>query len=338
MSVKAAILGYGRNGSTMHADAMERHPEIEVVAVCDIDPARRQQAADRFGCQVFEDYQEMLAKTKLDLVTIVTRSDQHCQMTCDCLQAGANVLVTKPWALNTAEANMMVQSARESGTTLYPWLPSRWGTWLRRLKTLLDEKVVGDVFLVRRINSSFGTRSDWQTEKRYGGGYLLNWGPHIVDPPLVLMGQKVTSAFGCLRQVINPGDVEDMFMAVLTLENGCLVQAEHTVATGSLPDWVIQGTCGTIIVRNRELTIHQGKIPEPEDPTKYLSMAAGGAKVITEEVTGQLYGSEDEVYADLVAALQKKEPFPVSDDDALYLTEVLDAIRQSSETNKVVQL
>lgn len=338
MSVRAAILGYGRNGGTMHAGAMERNPDIAVVAVCDIDPTRRQHAVDRFGCAAYEDYQEMLAKEKLDLVTIVTRSDQHCQMTCDCLQAGVNVLVTKPWAVNATEAKMMVQSAQKAGCTLFPWLPSRWSAWLRRLKTLLDEKVIGDVFLVRRINSSFGKRSDWQTQRCYGGGYLLNWGPHIVDPPLVLMGQKVANVFGCLRQVINPGDAEDMFMAVMTLENGCLVQVEHTVATGSLPDWVIQGTYGTIIVRNRELEIHQGRMPQPDDPTKYISMAAGGTKVVTEQITGELYGAEDEVYADLVAALQKKAAFPVCDTDALYLSEVLDAIRESSDTNKVVQL
>ena len=46
-------------------------------------------------------------------------------------------------------------------------------------------------WLVRRVVTSFGTRCDWQTERRYGGGYLLNWGPHIVDPPLLLDGSRV---------------------------------------------------------------------------------------------------------------------------------------------------
>ena len=172
-AIRTAILGYGRSGSTMHAGAVEKNPDMEMVAVCDVDEARRMEAKERFACALYADYREMLAQERLDLVCVITRSDQHCDMTCDCLEAGVAVLVTKPWAVSEAEARRMVETAARTQSFLLPWLPARWGCDLRRLRELVFAGEIGRVFLIRRTVSSFGTRSDWQTERRYGGGLSL---------------------------------------------------------------------------------------------------------------------------------------------------------------------
>lgn len=338
MPIRAAILGYGRNGSTMHAGPVASNPDFELAAVCDIDPARRELAAGRHACPVYEDYREMLERERLDLVCVITRSDQHCRMTCDCLAAGVNVLVTKPWAVNAAEGEQMVAAAKASGKLLLPWLPSRWGSGLRRLRQLLAEGAIGDVFLVRRAVCSFGTRSDWQTERRFGGGYLLNWGAHIVDPPLQLIGSPVRSVYARMKQTINPGDVEDVFFALLNLADGTLVQAEYTIATESLPDWFVQGTRGTITIRGSALTLHSNAPARPEDPTQYAAMQAAGDSVVHETLAGNPYGDEHEIYGEIAQALRGECPYPVTPADALRLSRIFDAIRQSSEEDRVVRL
>ena len=338
MGIRTAILGYGRSGSTMHAGAIERNVPFELVAACDIDPERRKQATERFGCTVYDDYHQMLDREQLDLVSIITRSDQHCQMTCDCLAAGVNVLVTKPWAVNETEARRMVSAAETSGTMLLPWLPARWGRDLRRLRGLMAEKTIGNVFFIRRAVSSFGTRSDWQTERRCGGGYLLNWGPHIVDPPVLLMNSPVKSVYGRMKQTINPGDVEDVFFAVMTLADGAVVQAEYTVAVEDLPSWFIQGDRGTIVVRGNHMKVYKRTPPQPDDPTNYASMKAAEDEVIEETIEGSVYGDENEIYGEIARALRGEREYPVKPADALELSRVLDAIRTSSEENRVVTL
>jgi len=270
--IRTAIIGYGRNGSTMHAGGIANNSAFEMVAVCDVDPECRIQAAERFGCAVYEDYTEMLAKEHLNLVIIVTRSDQHCRMTCDCLAAGVHVLVTKPWAVNENEARSMIEAADKSGRLLLPWLPARWGCDLKRLKQLFAEKAIGNVFMIRRAVSSFGTRCDWQTERRYSGGYLLNWGLHIIDPPILLAGGKAASVYGWMKQTINPGDVEDNFLAIITLDNGVLIRAEYTVAVEDVPNWFIQGDRGTIVIRGQHLKIYKNTPAQPDDPTQYATM------------------------------------------------------------------
>jgi len=67
-----------------------------------------------------------------------------------------------------------VKAAKDSGRLLLPWLPARWSRVLRRLQELIDGNAIGNVFLARRAVCSFATRCDWQTERRYGGGYVLN--------------------------------------------------------------------------------------------------------------------------------------------------------------------
>jgi predicted dehydrogenase len=337
--IRTAILGYGRSGSSLHANPIEKNKAFHLTAVCDVDAAARQKAVARFGCRSYDDYRRMLKEEPLDLVVIVTRSDQHCRMTCDCLTGGVNVLVTKPWAVNTVEARRMVAVAESSGRLLMPWLPARWGCDLLRLRRLvMEERVIGKVFMVRRVLGGFGTRSDWQTERRYGGGYLLNWGPHVVDPPLQLLGSPVKSVFGRLKQTINPGDGEDVFMGILTLADGTIVQAEYTIATESLPTWFIQGDRGTIVVRSASLKVNASTPARPTDPTKYSAMKATPDRVIEETLTGNLYGDESRIYAEIAAAVRREVAFPVLPDSALELSRVLDAIRTSSEENRVVLL
>jgi predicted dehydrogenase len=338
MTIRTAILGYGRSGSTMHAGAVEANPDFEMTAVCDIDTQRRDQASQRFGCRVYEDYRDMLAKEQLELVCVVTRSDQHCRMTCDCLEAGVNLLVTKPWAVNTAEAEHMIAAAGASGKMLLPWLPARWGCELRRLRQLLAEDAIGKVFLVRRIVSNFATRSDWQTERRYGGGYLLNWGPHIVDPPLVLMRSPASSVYAQMRRILNPGDTEDLFMATITLADGTIVRVEHTISTEPFPSWTLQGDRGTIMITGSKLILHRAIPPQPGDPTKFTSMHATDEPTVEETVEGSVYGDEHEIYREIAAAVRGESTYSVTPDDALALTRILDAIRTSSDENRVVSV
>ena len=335
--IRTAILGYGRSGSTLHAGPIEKNKAFHLAAVCDVAAAARQTAVARFGCRPYDDYRRMLKEEPLDLVVIVTRSDQHCQMTCDCLAGGVNVLVTKPWAVNADEAQRMIRAAESSGKLLLPWLPARWGSDLRRLRQLaVEEQAIGAVFLVRRVEGSFATRNDWQTERRHGGGYLLNWGPHIVDTPIQLLGSPVKSVYGRLKQTINPGDVEDIFIGILTLTNGALVQVEYTITTESPPTWFLQGTRGTIVVNGAQLKINARTPAQPSDPTQCNAMQAVPDKILEEKLAGSPYGDEHQIYKEIAAALCGEAHYPVTPASALELSRVLDAIRTSSDENRVV--
>lgn len=335
---KVAILGYGRNGSTMHAGGVDSVKDFEMAAVCDVDAAQLDKAKERYGCAVYDDYHAMLAKEQLDLVIIVTRSDQHCQMTVDCLEAGANVLVTKPWAVNEAESLRMIDAWRASGRKLLPWLPSRYGTDFRRLRELVGNGAIGRVFHIRRIQPFYAMRNDWQMWQEYGGGYLLNWGPHLFDTAMGITPAKAKTIAAEMRLVLNQGDTEDVIFALITKTDGTMVTVEHTAAACGLPNWIIQGDEGTITASGPRITIHAGQPKRPADPTKAEDMASGKIEVSEEKVAPDVYGNTAEVYADIGRTLCEDMPFPVGPEDALELSRLLDSVRQAAETQTVVHI
>lgn len=338
MTIRCAILGYGRSGSTMHAGAVEALSDrFNLVALCDIDPDRQEQARERFDPTIYDDYHAMLRDEQLELVIVVTRSDQHCQMTIDCLEAGVDVLVTKPWATCLDEARRMVEAEKRTGRTIYPWLPARWGADYLELKKLVDDGAVGNVFHIRRRHASFGTRDDWQTQHRYGGGYVLNWGPHLVDPPVLMGGAPAHSAFAVLRKVNNPGDAEDNFLAIVTLDNCVTVQSEHTVSTQELPGWIIQGDRGTIVVHGNRMTLKKQTPKRPDDPTKTGDMKADEAETIEREIPVS-WGDTHHIYGLLADAIEGGEPYPVTSTDALELSRILEAIKTSGAEHRVVMI
>lgn len=325
--IQSAIVGYGGSGKLAHAYGLQAGGAFEIAAVCDLSAEKRKEAEADLGCRTYSDLSLMLEKEDLDLVSIITRTDTHCALTCQCLDAGVNTLITKPWAMDRAEADQILASWKHSGCELFAWLPSYWFPEYVRIRKLLEEGVVGDVFLIRRTVSQFWRRSDWQTELRYGGGYLLNWGMHIIQPVMALANSPVRSVFGQLQQVLNPGDAEDNFLAVLEFENGIRGVTEFTQAVEGFPGFVIQGTGGTIISDGQRIRVLRKNPSETEE-----------AEVREYPVEGKIYGDEADIYGDVAATLLEGKPFPVTPADAYQGTCVIDAIRASHDSRQVVTL
>lgn len=343
--IKTAILGYGRSGSTLHADAIEKSDDFNIVCVCDIDGEARERAHKRFNCKVYADYKEMIQED-IDLVVIVTRSHQHCEMTCDCLTAGDNiksVLVTKPWALNSGEAEKMIAAANTSGKMLMPWLPARWGSDLTRLRELIQSGIIGKIFQIRRSEYIFSVRHDWQTQSEYGGGYLLNWGPHLVDQPIQLAGSPVKSVYSEMRQIINPGDVEDVFYAVIKTVDDIIIISEFNVAAAKLPNWIIQGDGGTIFVEGDKIEIHRAVPVNTSDKSSYGTAYKIEVSIDEKSLDGSIngsnrYGDADIIYANIAEGIRGENKYNITPDSALQLTRVLDAVRLSGMSGQVVHL
>ena len=335
--IRTCIIGYGRNGSTMHANPVEKYAEdFQVAAVCDIDPEARAKAEARFRCPVYEDYHKMLSEIRPEFTIIVTRSYQHAQMAIDSLMAGSDVLVTKPWATNARDAERMIAAQQVTGKKLLPWLPARFGADLRQLRAIIDRGDIGRVFEIRRSATTFGLRRDWQTERKYGGGYLLNWGPHLVDQPLQLVKSPVTRVYGNLRQIINPGDGEDNLRVICHTEDGVTVVSEYLIAAGPYPSWVIQGDRGTIVVMDDIIRVFRAQLPEQVGEEEYRSNTA--ITEYSEKIIGQIYGDEFEIYPHIARALRGEETYFVPLEEALRLSRLLDAARLSSRLGQEVCL
>src|SRR5690625_3446293 len=117
MTIKTAVVGLGGIGN-IHSQVYTDNSDVELVAVCDIDEERADQAAEKFGVKAFYSVKEMLASgLELDLVSVTTAGEEngsdHYTPTMELLEAGIKVLGEKPISNDVEEGLKMVQAAKE---------------------------------------------------------------------------------------------------------------------------------------------------------------------------------------------------------------------------------
>lgn len=110
---------------------------LELVAVCDQDVARAEQAARRFGAQrSYGDYREMIRRERLDAVMAAVGPAVHLALAMEAMQAGLHVYVEKPPALTVKDAERMAAARRETGRSLAVGFMKRFATAYRMAKQI----------------------------------------------------------------------------------------------------------------------------------------------------------------------------------------------------------
>ena len=116
--IKAAIVGCGKMAD-QHAVHIQRIGDAKLVAVCDVEPLMARQIAERFRVpDWFTDLDEMLGLARPDVVHITTPPHSHFPIARKCVAAGASAYVEKPFTLDSAEAEELIDAANRKGVKL----------------------------------------------------------------------------------------------------------------------------------------------------------------------------------------------------------------------------
>ncbi|MBQ7677380.1 MAG: Gfo/Idh/MocA family oxidoreductase [Lachnospiraceae bacterium] len=248
--IKVGIIGTGGMGNG-HVQAYQALGDrVEVTAACDINGDKAKWYAEQYGIpHVYTDYNEMMAKEKLDCVSVTTWNAAHKGAAVAALRGGANVLCEKPLAMNAAEAEEMKRAAEENGKLLQVGFIRRFGRDADTIRSLTENGVMGDIYYAKaNYLRRDGCPGGWFGDKAFsGGGPLIDLGVHVIDLSRYLAGNpKPVSAYGvtfsnlgCNRAAggekawILPPDrqnyaysVEDLASAMVTFENGFTLQVE----------------------------------------------------------------------------------------------------------------
>jgi predicted dehydrogenase len=113
--LRVGVLGTG-NWGRVHIEAYWRNPDTELVAVCgSVNRERTERMAKQYGAKPYLNFSEMLAKEKLDLLSLITPDDQHYRPYRQALEAGVNCFLEKPLTLDVEEGRELVALARRQG-------------------------------------------------------------------------------------------------------------------------------------------------------------------------------------------------------------------------------
>ena len=233
--IRVAIVGTG-NISHAHVQAYLKFPDrCKIVALVDIVPQKAQAMKEKYGldAQVYDDHQQILPLTDIDLVDVCTPPYVHASISINCLKSGKNVVCEKPMAASLEECDAMLRARDESGKKLSIIAQNRFRQPIADLKALLDSGIAGPVRSAQ-VDSFWWRghcyydlwwRGTWEKE---GGGCTLNHAVHHIDMLCWMMGlpQKVTSILANVSH--DNAEVEDLSASILQYP-GALAQLTASV-------------------------------------------------------------------------------------------------------------
>ena len=210
---------------------------VDIVAVCDIDPAKAQAAAQKFGVpHWYKDAETMFGAHKLDLVDIVTQVATHKDLVERAIRRRVATIVQKPFGLDIAACRAMADAARQAKVLLAVHENFRFQTPMRKIIELLKQGVIGEPNWAR---VSFRTGYDiyrgqpyLMKEERFA---LMDLGVHVMDLARVFMGE-VTHLSAELQRRNPKVRGEDTVTTMLKHRTGGVSIVECTYEARRLPD------------------------------------------------------------------------------------------------------
>jgi len=221
---RAAVIGLGRMGSTFddeidrggsiflpycHAPSYHAAPVVELVAGADLHDGQRAIFGERWGLSddhLYADYREMLARERLDLVSVCTTTRVRSTIVQDVARSGVGAIwAEKPIALSLQEADDMVRVCEHEGVQLAIYCARRWNPFFAEARRMIEAGEIGDVLQITA----------------YAQAGLSHNGSHVIDVVRYLVGAEVEWVFGEMESdEVAAGDDDPRGNGYLAFANG----------------------------------------------------------------------------------------------------------------------
>ncbi len=193
MSFKISLVGCGRIAKN-HFDAIREEDRFELVAVCDLDKKRAQEAGKEQGVPHFTKLNEMLEKVECDILAVCTPSGIHPQNGIMGAEHGVHVLTEKPMATKLKEADDLIQACDKNHVELFVVKQNRLNTTMQLLKKAIDKGRFGKIYQAS-VNvfwqrpQEYYDLAKWRGTWEFDGGAFMNQASHYVDALEWLIGE-----------------------------------------------------------------------------------------------------------------------------------------------------
>ncbi len=354
--LKVGIIGCGGIANGKHLPGLKKVKEAEMVAFCDIVVERAEKAKENYGtpdAKVYADYKELLADASIDVVHVCTPNKSHAPISIAALEAGKHVMCEKPMAKTAADARAMLEAAKRTGKKLTIGYQNRQRQEMRTLKKYCDDGVLGDIYFGKAIalrRRAVPTWGVFMNEEEQGGGPLIDIGTHSLDLTLWMMNNyEVESVLGNVHYQLGkqancanawgPWDpatytVEDSAFGLIKMKNGATIILESSWAINMVN--TPEATC-MLAGSKAGADFCDGLRINGEEYSKLyvkkVEMASSGVDFFAGTTDNDPAATEAQQWIN--AVLNDTDP-TVLPEQALVVSEILEAIYESSKTGKAI--
>lgn len=329
--VRVGLVGLGNSGWFYHAQAhLAGSRDFELTAVCSEQAGRAQEAAAQFGGRPYTDWRQMVQAPDVELVVLALPHHLHRDVAVAAATAGKHVLVEKPIAVTTAEADEMIEAADQAGVLLSVFHQRRWEQDFQVIRQAVADGLIGDLWRVEVARTHAGRYRTAGTDQPHVGDDVLEWphrrdcgggisylvAPHPVDQLLQLVGEPATTITGRVHQ--HPGDDVEHYIGIeAAFPSGVMGRVDVFRRAGIAPNrFAVYGTAGTLVSRKAtEVEV----VRVDAEPRSFSGL---------QPPTRQ----GDELYDGLFQAIRHGAPLPVTAQQGRDAVEVLElALRSAAQ-------
>jgi scyllo-inositol 2-dehydrogenase (NADP+) len=364
--IRVGLVGFGLAGRIFHAAIIHAVEGLELAAI-----------VQRTGSSARETYpqvcihrsvDELLRDKTVRLVVVATPNESHFPIAKHCLLADRDVVIDKPFALNSTEAAELIQLARTRGRLLSVYHNRRWDGDFRTVRTLLGSGRLGRLVMYESHYDRYRPQprlDAWRDNGSPGGGILFDLGSHLIDQALVLFGlpDAIWAEVRKERQGARIDDAFDLRLQYRSLTNSHRVEtspkARISGADDSGPVVWLRATClardpgPRFTLNGTRATFRKFGMDPQEDRMRagdFFQSTPWGEDpeelwgVLTEDVDGRPVsnhiptepGDYRGYYANIRDALLGVAPLEVKPTEAWRTMRILEAALRSSKEARVV--
>jgi predicted dehydrogenase len=284
--IETGLVGFGLAGRSFHAPVIRAVPGLHLAAVVQRSGT---EAAEKYpDVRIVRSLEELLSIPEIRLIVIATPNDTHYAFARQCLEAGQDVVVDKPFTTTLEEAVALVQLAKDTGRLLTVYQNRRYDGDFQAIRKLVAEGTLGRIVRFETSYDRFRPQlkpGAWRETQRPGSGILFDIAPHLIDHALVLFGlpEAVTADVRIERE---NAAADDAFDITLHYSNGMrAVLRSSILAAAPRPRFVLFGTRGSFVKQAfdpQENNLRHGIVPadtpwgaEAEENWGVLTVTAG---------------------------------------------------------------
>ncbi|MHA2252106.1 MAG: Gfo/Idh/MocA family protein [Candidatus Kariarchaeaceae archaeon] len=351
--LKVGIIGTGF-GSVIQYPGFQQHPLFDPIIISGKYKSKTERIGARLGIdEITTNWTDLLDNPEIDVISIATPPNLHKEMAIAALEAGKHVLCEKPLALNTKEAEQMLEAAEDSGLVAMLDLEFRYMPSRAYMAELINTGFCGEIYQLDisiKNPSRLNPRSrgyNWWSDKNSGGGILAALGSHYIDFILLAFGQinavvgktniHIPKRLNKLSGKMVKVTADDSFTCLMDIGNSAQahLKINTTTAYGQGTRIEVYGSEGTLVLLEDQ-TLIGGKIGSD----KNLKQMSIPRRNLLERKNNEhnLLAPFKSLLNDFSMGVKRgSSPHP-NFEDGLEIQKVIDAIRQSNDSRSWISI
>lgn len=345
--IDVGLIGFGLAGRAFHAQVIRMVPGLRLAAILQ---RSGNEAAEQYpDVRIVRTLDELLAISEIRLVVIATPNETHFPLAQQCLAAGRDVLVDKPFTTTLKEAIDLVEFAKQEGRLLTVYQNRRYDGDFQAIRQLVASGVLGRIVRFETNYDRFRPQlkpGAWRERSGPGTGIFFDIGPHLIDHALLLFG--LPEALTADIRIERDGAVaDDAFDVAFHYPRGLRADLRSSIlAATTRPRFTLHGTQGAYVkltVDPQESNLRRGYIPtdaawgaDPEENWGLLILSENGT--FTQRRVPSAACDYRDFYANLRDAILGKAKLAVTPEWALDVMRLLELARQSSIERRTISV